>query len=186
MAEAGDVNPETCPSFAHCTLQFPARGDLAPVTWHWYEGKKDGKKMLPPEDLLAKVLKSNQKLGDSGSILVGDQGILFSPNDYGAQYTLIGEGVEEAAKKVSETLPRNGKGDQGMKDEWVKAIRENKPEIAMSNFDYSGMLTEAVLMGNVAIRTGQKIEFDGEKCEVTNVKEANTLIHKTYRKGFEI
>lgn len=186
VAEAGDVNPETCPSYAHVVLQFPARGEMPAVTWNWYEGKKDGKKMLPPQDLLSKVLKKDQKLADSGSILVGDKGILFSPNDYGAAYTLIGEGINEKAKEVNETLPRNGKGDGGMKQEWVKAIKEGKPEIAMSNFNYSGMLTEAVLLGNVAIRVGSKIEFDGEKCEVTNNAAANHFIKKEYRKGYEI
>jgi len=50
-AEAGDVNPLTCPSYAHVTLAFPARGKMVPVTLHWYEGKKDGKKLLPPDDL---------------------------------------------------------------------------------------------------------------------------------------
>jgi predicted dehydrogenase len=188
-AEAKDVhelNSETYPTQAHAILQFPSRGDMPAVTWHWYEGQFRGRKMLPPRNLLNKVLKPGQELADSGSILVGDRGILFSPNDYGAAYTLIGDGVEEAAKQVPESLPRNGRGDQGMKEEWVKAIHENKPEIAMSNFDYAGMLTETVLLGNVAIRTGKKIEFDGEKCEVTNAPEANALIKKQYRKGFEI
>jgi predicted dehydrogenase len=186
VAEAGDVNPETCPSYAHVILEFPARGELAPVTWNWYEGKKDGKKMLPPEELLAKVLKNGEKLADSGSILVGDAGILFSPNDYGASYRLIGDGVEEKAKGVPQTLPRNGRGDGGMKQEWVRAIRENKPDIAMSNFDYSGPLTETVLLGNVAIRTGKKLEFDGEKCEITNCPEAAHYMRRQYRKGWEV
>jgi predicted dehydrogenase len=188
-AEANSVvelNTETYPMQAHAILHFPARGSMGPVTWHWYEGQFRGRKMLPPEPLLNKLLKPGQKLSDSGSILVGDRGILFSPNDYGAEYTLVGEGVNEAARAVPESLPRNGHGDQGMKNEWVQAIRENKPEIAMSNFDYAGMLTETVLLGNVAIRTGKKVEFDGEKCEVTNVPEANALIKKQYRKGFEI
>jgi predicted dehydrogenase len=185
-AEAGDVNPETCPSYAHVVLQFPARGSMGPVTWNWYEGKKDGKKMLPPQELLDKVLKSGDKLADSGSILVGEKGILFSPDDYGARYFLFGNGVEAAAKEVPESLPRNGRGDRGMKEEWVKAIRENNPAVAMSNFDYAGMLAETVLLGNVAIRTGKKLDFDGERCLVTNVKEANSLINKQYRKGFEI
>ena len=185
-AEAGDVNSETCPSFAHVVLGFPARGELAAVTWNWYEGKKDGKKVLPSQELLSKVLKAGEKLSDSGSMLVGDKGILFSPNDYGAQYRLVGEGLDEAAKAVPETLPRNGGGDQGMKNEWAKAIRENNPAIAMSNFDYSGMLTETVLLGNVAIRTGKKLEFDGEKCEVTNCKDAAQYIKREYRKGWEV
>jgi predicted dehydrogenase len=185
-AEAGDVNPETCPSYAHVVLEFPARGELAPVTWNWYEGKKNGKKMLPPQELLAKVLRKDEKLADSGSILVGDNGILFSPNDYGAQFRLVGDGLEAAAKKVSDSLPRNGKGDSGQKREWVQAIRENKPEIALANFDYSGPLTETVLLGNVAIRTGKKLEFDGEKCEVTNCAEAGQYIKRHYRSGWEV
>jgi hypothetical protein len=169
-------------------LEFPARGEMPAVTWNWYEGTKDKVKLAPPKDLLAKVLKEGQKLAGSGSILVGDKGILFSPNDYGAAYTLVGEGVNEAAKAVPETLPRNGNKDTdtGMKQEWVKAIRENKPELAYSNFDVAGMLTEAVLLGNVAIRSGKKLEFDGVKCEVTNYPEANRFITKEYRKGWEI
>ena len=114
-----DLNSETYPMQAHAILQFPARGSMGPVTWNWYEGQFRGKKMLPPESLLAKLLKPGQKLADSGSILVGDRGTLFSPNDYGAQYTLVGEGVNEAAKEVPESLPRNGRGDGGMKQEWV-------------------------------------------------------------------
>src|SRR5439155_20891314 len=120
-----DRNTETYPMQAHVVLQFPSRGSMGPVTWNWYEGQYRGKKMLPPEALLAKVLRPGQKLADSGSILVGERGILFSPDDYGAKYFLIGDGVEEAAKEVPETLPRNGRGDHGMKEEWVKAIREN-------------------------------------------------------------
>jgi predicted dehydrogenase len=188
FAVAGDVNPETYPSFAHVVLHFPARESMGPVTWNWYEGKQDGYKMLPPYALLSKILKPGQRLADSGSIMVGDRGILFSPNDYGAAYTLFGDGVQEAANKVEKTLPRNGErdGDFGMKKEWVEAIRQNKPEIAYSNFDNAGMLAETVLLGNIAIKTGKKLEFDGAKCEITNDKEANALINKEYRKGFGV
>src|SRR5262249_31538187 len=52
QAEAGHVNAETCPSFAHVVLQFPARGEMPPVAWHWYEGKKDGKNVLPSPELV--------------------------------------------------------------------------------------------------------------------------------------
>src|SRR5262249_14105378 len=63
-AEAGDVNPETCPSHAHVTMQFPVREwyekganqpatlRLPAVTLHWYEGQKDGKKLTPSEELV--------------------------------------------------------------------------------------------------------------------------------------
>ena len=73
-----------------------------------------------------------------------------------------------------------------MKDEWVHAIREGKPEIAYSNFGIAGMLTEAILLGNVAIRAGKKLEFDAHKVEVTNDKAANHFIKRQYRKGREL
>jgi predicted dehydrogenase len=187
--EAKDVvglNSETYPTQAHVIWEFPARGDMVPLTMHWYEGQRGGRKMLPPEALLGKLLKPGEKLADSGSILVGDKGILFSPNDYGASYRLIGEGVEEAAKKVEQKLPRNGKGDQGMKEEWARAIMEGKPSIAMSNFGYAGLLTETILLGNVAMRAGKKLNFDAQSLKFTNDSEANKLLHYEYRKGWTL
>jgi hypothetical protein len=186
-ATAGDVNEETYPSWAHVIINFPARGDMPAVKWNWYEGKKDNKKVLPPEDLLGKLLKKGEKLADSGSILVGDKAILFSPNDYGAQFRLIGEDdFSKVNIKTPEKLPINNKGDQGMKNEWVESIRASKPEVALSNFDYSGMLTETVLLGNVAIRTGKKLEWDGPNLRCTNCKEADQFIKRQYRKGWEL
>ncbi len=187
MADATDVNPETYPSSAKITFEFPACGEMPPVTLHWYEGKRGGKKVLPPEDLLHKVLKPGEKLADSGSMLVGDKGILFSPNDYGERYVLVGEGLTEAAKAVPERLPRNGHGDQGMKDEWAAAIKAGKPEIAYSNFDIAGMLTETILLGNIGIRlTGQKLTWDGPSLQFTNNPTANQYVHYEYRKGWTL
>jgi predicted dehydrogenase len=187
-AEAGDINPETFPAWARVNIEFPARGDQPPCTLTWYEGHKDGKLVLPPEDLLAKVLKKDQKLADSGSIIVGEKGILFSPNDYGAEYVLLPEADFADVKNRSkpEHLPHNGGGDQGMKNEWAEAIKAGKPEIAYSNFNIAGLLTEAFLLGNVAIKTGKKIEWDGPNMKVTNVPEANDLIKTEYRRGWEV
>ena len=189
-ADATDVNGETYPSSAKIEYAFPSRGNKphqAALKFWWYEGKRDGKKVLPPQELLDKVLKNKQKLGDSGSIIVGEKAILFSPNDYGAQFTILA-GEEELAKgdRKPMHLPVNGKGDQGMKDEWVKAIHEGKPEVAYSNFEIAGMLTEAILLGNVAIRAGKKIEFDAAKVQVTNDKDANKIIKREYRRGWEL
>jgi len=185
-AEAGDVNPETCPSFAHVVMDFPAREGMIACKLHWYEGQREGKKLTPPEELLKKVLNPKETLANSGSILVGDKGILFSPNDYGAKFRLIGAGLDSINVNTPETLPVNGKGDQGQKDEWVKAILEGKPEIAFSNFDIAGPLTEAFLLGNVAIRSGKKIEWDGAKLRCTNNKDADQFIKGEYRRGWEV
>ena len=94
-AEAGDVNPLTCPSYANVTMEFPARGDLPPVVLNWYEGKKNGQKVLPPAELIKKVTGGGDKVSNSGSILVGEKAIMYSPNDYGAQWVIVtDDGIE--------------------------------------------------------------------------------------------
>jgi predicted dehydrogenase len=186
-AESGEVNPETYCAWAKVKIEFPAREDMPPATLTWYEGSKDGKKVLPPEDLLAKVLNPGEKLVDSGSILVGEKGILFSPDDYGAEFRITPKSLAEGKNlKNPEKLPTNGGGDQGMKNEWVEAIKANKPELAYSNFDIASLLTEAFLLGNVAVRTGKRLEWDGPGLKVTNVPEANRLIQTHYRRGWEV
>jgi predicted dehydrogenase len=204
-AQAGDVNPETCPSFAHVLMEFAARGDMPPVAWHWYEGRKNGKNVLPSPELVKGQgkretefavffdkdlwqFKSGKKTAPvhSGSFLVGEKGVLFSPDDYGADAYIVTEDAVTRLTGKPEKLPTNNGGDQGMKNEWVKAIRENNPAIALSNFDYAAMLTEAILLGNVAIRCGEKITYDGNKGVVTNSATAAQYIKREYRKGWEL
>jgi len=186
VAEAGDVNPETCPSWAQIAFEYPSRDGLPPVTFHWYEGKRQGKKVVPPEALLQKILKKDERLKDSGSIMVGEKGILYSPDDYGERFRLVGEDLDKININKPEKLPVNNQGDQGQKNEWVKAIREGKPEIAYSNFDFAGVLVESILLGNVAIRSGKKLEWDGPNLKCTNSQEAQHLIMGEYRKGWEV
>jgi predicted dehydrogenase len=190
-AEAGDVNSETCPSHAHVTLEFPAREKLPAVTLNWYEGKKDGKKLIPPEELVEKAIsldtnaKRKMKLVDSGSILVGSKGIAYSPNDYGSEVFFSTGEVANGSTKP-ETLPTNNGGDHGQKKEWVEAIKAGKPELALSNFNYAGLLTAAFLLGNVAVRTGKSFSFDGEKCAAKDCKDAAPFIRREYRKGWDL
>lgn len=182
VAESGELNPETYPEWARIVWEYPARGDMPAVKFTWYEGKQDGKKLLPREELF-----HGEKAVDSGSIFVGDKGVLYSPNDYGASYVMFPKKDFEGYKGPAETLPRNGKGDDGMKWEWVQAIKANKPEIALSNFDYAATLTEAMLLGNVAVKArGKKLEYDGMTGKFTNAPEANQWLHKEYRKGWTL
>jgi predicted dehydrogenase len=192
VADATDVNPETYPSSAKVTYQFLARDDMPPVTLTWYEGRRDGKKLLPPEDLVQKVVsvdtnpRHKGKVVDSGSILVGDKGILYSPSDYGGDFVLYPAGDFQSVNRTKpEKLPINGKGDLGMKAEWVEAIRGGPP--AYSNFDFAGVMTEAILLGNIAIRlTGEKLEWNGPELKFTNNATANQYLHYEYRKGWTL
>ncbi len=189
-AEAGEINPETYPAWAHIQYIFAARGELPGCTLHWYEGKKGDKKVLPPDELLAKLLKPGEKLTDSGSILVGDKGVLFSPSDYGAQFRLTPEKdfTEVQTKKPEKAVAGvDGDIDTHMKKEWLDAIKANKPELASSNFAYAGQLTETMLMGNIAVRfAGQKLEWDAAKLVFTNSEPATKLVSKEYRKGWDL
>ena len=86
------------------------------------------------------------------------------------------KGYRPPAKSIQDSI--------GHYNEWIPACKTGSPTTC--NFDYSGALTEAVLLGNVAYRAGKRIEWDGEKCEVTNSKKANSLVRKEYRKGWEV
>jgi predicted dehydrogenase len=184
VAEVIGLNPETYPEGAHIVWDFPARESMPAVKFNWYEGKKDGNKLLPPLELLY-----GEKVVDSGSVLVGEKGVIYSPNDYGAAYKIFPAKDFEGYKGPEETLPRNGdrNTDRGMKREWTDAIKANKPEIAMSNFDYAATLTEAMLLGNIAIRAnGKKLEYDGAAMKFSNAPEMNQYLHKEYRKGWTL
>jgi predicted dehydrogenase len=186
-AESGELNPETYPGWARVTYQFPARGKQPACKVVWYEGHKDGKLVHPPEELQARFLKQGDKMPGSGSVMVGSKGMLYSPSDYGGKYVLLPAAQFKDYKGPAPTLPRNGKDDLGMKQEWVEAIKANKPELALTNFNYAGPLTEFILLGNVAIRAGgKKLEWDGPNMKVTNYPEANNFLRREYRKGWTL
>jgi predicted dehydrogenase len=181
VAEAGDLNPETYPAWATVTYQFPARDEMPPVKFVWYEGKRDGKKNLPPMDLF----KGQQPSG-SASLLVGDKGILYSPDDYGERHMLLPASDFAGHKAPDPTLPRHGKGDHDLnqKKEWVAAIRGGAP--ALSNFNYASLLAETILLGNVAIRAGKKLVWNDSNLKFVNAPEANQFLHREYRKGWTL
>jgi predicted dehydrogenase len=178
-AESGEINPETYPAWAVVHYEFPEREGMPPVKLTWYEGKKGDQRVLPPAELT-----KGQQVSDSGSLLVGEKGILYSPNDYGADYKLLPEKDFVDYKGPRETLPRNGGGDDGMKIEWLAACKGGPA--ALSNFNYAGLLTETILLGNVAMRVGKKLEWDGPNMKATNCAEADQYIKPEFRKGWDL
>lgn len=179
----GSINPETFPGWAIVKMKFPAIDGRGAVDFFWYEGKEEGKKKLPAADLF-----HGNKPTNSGSMVVGTKGTLYSPNDYGSAWKILPpRGGKEAPgyEKVAARLPRNNKGDTGMKAEWARAIKANKPEMALSNFDYGANLTEAILMGNIGMKVGEGFDWNPAKLSSSN-KQATSFATKEYRKGWEI
>jgi predicted dehydrogenase len=182
VAECGDLNRETYPSWATVTYQFPARDSLPAVRLVWYEGQKDGKKNLPPLDLFL-----GEKPSDSASLIVGEKGTMYSPSDYGERWVLLPKKQFAGFHNPKPTLPRHKSkdDDSNQKAEWVAAIKGGPT--ALANFDYAGMLAEAVLLGNVAIRhQGKKLEWDGPGMTIKNDSEANQNLKREYRKPWTL
>jgi predicted dehydrogenase len=184
VAENSEVNPETFQQWATITYEFPARGELPPVKLTWWEGKKDGKQNLPPQELF-----KGEKVATSGSLLIGDKGTLYSPNDYGAACVLLPRKDFEGFKDPERTLPRMDRSitddiDDYMKYEWLEMAKGGRP--AYSNFDIAATLTEVMLLGNVAIVAGKKIEYDGNEMKIPNLPEAERLLRREYRRGWTL
>ena len=178
-AVSSEINPETYPAWATITYEFPARGDLPPVKLVWYEGSENGKRNLPEQKI-----PGDQIPTDSGCLLVGEKGRVYSPGDSGDQQQLEVNGQVKTAEQTIERLGSDGGPDQNQKREWIRGIQGGaKP---LSNFDYASVLTEAMLLGNVAVRLGKLIEYDAAKGNVTNHSDANALISRSPRSGWEL
>jgi predicted dehydrogenase len=163
ITTAGIVGGETYPKYSVLGFEFPQRGKLPPCKMTWYDGQQ-----YPPKELL-----QGERRSDSGLLLVGDEGTLYSPNDYGAEHVLLPRDKFKGYKPPEPTLPRS----PGHFKEWANACRGGAP--AMSNFGYAGRLTETILLGNLALRAGKKIV-------VKNAPEANKFVKRDYRPGYEV
>ena len=175
-AESTGLTDLAFPASSVITYEFPARGAMPPVTLKWYDG---GKKPPLPKDLEAgREIKSS-----CGCYMVGDKATLLDSSDYGNAPRIIPEAKMQELRPTlpAKTIPRTGNHNKELTD----AIRANKPELAFSNFEYSVPLTEMVLLGNLAIFAGKKLDWDHKKMRVTNCPEVNKFINPVYRKGWE-
>jgi predicted dehydrogenase len=155
-------------------LSFPERGNQPAVKLHWYDGG------LLPE--LPSDLEPERKLPESGTIFVGDKGKMWCET-YSESPRLIPETAMQAFTRPPRSLPRVPEGRAGHEKNWLDAIRQKGQ--AVSHFDYSGPFTEAVLLGNVALRfPSQRLLWDGPGMKITNVPEANQYVNHAYRPGW--
>jgi predicted dehydrogenase len=112
-----------------------------------------------------------------GVMFVGDAGQLVA--DYGRLELLPGEKFKDYKRPEPTIAP-----SKGHYAEWIHAAKTGEPTLC--NFEYSGALIEHNLLGNVAYRSGQRLEWDAEKLAATNHPDAERFIKKEYRKGWEI
>lgn len=191
-ATSSGMNKEMYPKNSKIRFQFPAREGLPPLTFWWFDGGNH-----PPPDVTGDVVALLEKVSSSGCLLVGDKGSVFSPEDGDQDFRFfiklkeekeLKRAIEhEALKSIPETLPRNqfkGAPDERQHLEWIAACKGGKP--GYSDFDIAAYLTEIILLGCVALRTGKKLEWDGPNMKAKNAPEAAQYVKREYRKGWTL
>jgi predicted dehydrogenase len=173
-ASSTPVFPETVPAACLVHYDFPARGDMPPVTLHWYDGG-----LMPPRP---EELEEGQELRrPDGCIFVGDKGKMLVDGWGGESPRLLPQARDKEYRRPPKTLPRSA----GHHKEWLLACRTGSA--TRSNFDFAGPLTEAVLLGMVCVRNGgDKLYWDSANLSVTNDADANQYLHYQYRTGWEL
>lgn len=162
-----EAHAEIAPASMKVTYQYAARGEMPALSLTWYQGVDKPK------------LWVDKKIPQwpSATLFVGDEGMLIS--DYG-KHLLLPEEKFNDFKRPDPFIPDS----IGHWAEWIGACKTGAPTTC--NFEYAGWLTEANHLGNVAFRTGKKLEWDAENLRATNAPEAERFIRRDYRKGWSL
>lgn len=170
-AESNGMTKEMAPKSSTIRYEFPARGNKPPVTLTWHDG---GRKPDPK-------LIGEKSLPANGSLILGSKGAIafkdWNPNGF----RLL---PEESFKNFQEPAPFLPRVNDNPYQEWIKACKGG--DLCLSNFEYSVPLTEMVLLGNVAMRAEEKLDWDGENLKVTNTRKADEFLKREPRKGWSV
>ena len=167
--------PVTYPSGMLVHYEFAGRGGQPPVKLNWYDGG-----LMPPRPAVLPDDVAFEREG--GVIFVGEKGILMHET-YGANPRIWPLELMEEAKAVPATLPRIATSHEM---NWADACMQRGT--ACSPFEYAAPLTETMLLGIAALRSGQgrKLYYDNASMTFTNATEANPLLTRDYRAGWAI
>jgi predicted dehydrogenase len=195
--ESRDGSDERYPLGGRLRWDIPARGEMPHLKVFWYEGLKEGAsakefgglhaakgdaRNLPPllQELKKKYPDDELDASDSGSLYVGEKGIIYTAT-YGNRMQIVPREKMKDFKDIPRTLPR----PKNIMADFLDALREGKKETAAS-FDYGARLTEFTHLGNLAQHAGvgKKVEWDGPGMKVTNLRELNAWVKRVPRKGW--
>jgi predicted dehydrogenase len=175
VVESGPMFPETPPVWSVVDLHFPARGRRPAVKVRWYDG---GRK--PPADLfLGEPAVSN------GSLVIGSSGTLYTRTWHGGSnekdwFLLLPRKTYADWRPAGKTIPRRGHHHA----DWIVGVKSGTQSSA--SFAYASVLTEALLVGQLAVRSQRKILWDAEKMRVTNHAPANAWVAPRARRGWTV
>lgn len=168
VLEGPTPHPVSAPHFLVVRYTYPGTNGRPPVTVTWYHGGK-----RPPH-----FKEHNLPKWGDGNLFVGEDGrMLLAGYD---KHVLLPESRFTSYERPAPSIPKS----VGHHKEWIDACKNNGPTTC--NFDYSGALTEAVLLGNVAFRTGRKLTWDAQKLHAVGCREADEFIQHQYRAGWKL
>jgi hypothetical protein len=158
---------EIAPASMQATYEYGPRGDQPALSLTWYQGVNK-----------PKILQENGiPQWGNGVLFVGDKGMVLA--DYG-KHILLPEKEFADFKRPEPFIPAS----RGHHAEWIHACKTGEPTTC--NFEYAGWLTEANHLGNVAYRTGKKLQWNAEMLQATNAPEADRFIRREYRPGWKL
>jgi predicted dehydrogenase len=169
-ASGCDRRDESYPRAAIVHYRFPARGDRPPVTLTWYDG---GLKPPRPDAL------GDRPLEDEGLLFLGDDGAILCGFN-GRNPRLIAANKENADEPPPRPRERSG---GGATREWLDACKNGATDTT-AGFGFSGTVTEALLLGNVALRLGRPLTWDRAGLRAVGDDAARPLIQPERRTGW--
>jgi hypothetical protein len=162
------VHPELAPANFHAAYEYGPREGMPALQYHWYQGTE-----RPPQ--YQEVIAS-RKWGD-GHLFIGEKGMILSSH---GRNILLPEEKFKDFKRPDPTIPSS----PGAIQEWILAAKGQGK--TMANFEYAGPLTEANHLASIAYRVGKKLEWDPVALKAKNAPEADRLIKREYREGWEL
>jgi predicted dehydrogenase len=173
-ASSTKMYAETYPEAGIITYRFPKRGDMPPVKLTWYDGG-----LRPPRPI---ELEDGKQMGgrdNEGLLFVGDTGTILCGFN-GANPKLIPDSKMQAFQQPPKTLPRSKGNDR----EWIEACKGGP--VGGANFEFESQVTEAVLLGAVAMRTGKKLIWDPANMKISNAPDADQYLRCEPRPGWTL
>ncbi len=152
---------------------FPEKDGRRAFDAYWYDSGL--KPTLPPE------LQYSKNLPKYGNLFYGTKGVMLVSGSHGGYGQLIPKARRKAFDKPKRVIPSS----PGIYDEWLLAVTGQKPiDYPKSNFRYGAKITETILLGNIALKLGRKLDWDGDQFKFTNLPEANQFLSKDYPEGW--
>ncbi len=173
--EVERTDPLVTPNGSIVSYEFPKRGSQPPVRLRWFEG---------PTVPIKPQMLGEQEMPADGMIMIGSKGAIYHPGMRPNSPQLLPDSKwQEYRKNPSKRVPKSIPRVEGIFADWVNGL--NTGEQPCSNFNYAAPLTEGIVLGTLAIRTGQSVVWDPKKMNITNNNsEASKLIDVKARKGW--